>query len=62
MKLGFALTSGQVAYKRQENITTLAVYNADLINGRALDRLIIFVGKNMQSTWKPKNVLPKHFL
>ena len=51
---------GQTAYKttsgaRRENITTLAVVNAA---GRALDPLIIFQGKNMQSTWKPKHVLP----
>ena len=45
---------GEVAYKvtcgsGQENTTTLAVASA---TGRVLDPLIIFTGKNFQSTWK----------
>ena len=43
---------------RRENITTLAVVNAA---GRALDPLVIFAGKNMQSTWRGDKALPKTF-
>ena len=51
---------GETAYKvtsgaRRENISTLAVCNAE---GKALDPLIIFQGKNMQSTWKGEKALP----
>ena len=54
---------GQTAYKttsgaRRENITTLAVCNAA---GRVLDPVIVFAGKNMQSTWKPAKALPNTF-
>ena len=42
----------------RENITTLAVCNAA---GRALDPLIIFAGKNLQSSWRGENPLPKTF-
>ena len=51
---------GKTAYKitcgaRRENISTLAVVNAA---GRVLSHLIIFGGKNMQSTWRGSNALP----
>ena len=54
---------GKTAYKitcgaRRENVTTLAVVNAA---GRALDPLVIFAGKNMQSTWRGNNALPGTF-
>lgn len=54
---------GKTAYKvtcgaGRENITTLAVCNAA---GRALDPLIIFQGKNLQTTWRGKDVLPNTF-
>ena len=54
---------GETAYKvtcgaGRENITTLAVVNAA---GRALDPLIIFPGKNLQSTWRGDNPLPEMF-
>ena len=51
---------GEVAYKLtcgagRENITTLAVCNAA---GKTLDPLIVFSGKNLQSTWRPDDALP----
>ena len=51
---------GEVAYKTtwgasRENNSTLAACNAA---GRALDPLIIFTGKNFQSTWRGKKTLP----
>ena len=51
---------GEVAYKitwgaGRENISTLAACSA---SGRALDPLIIFSGKNFQSTWKGETPLP----
>ena len=54
---------GTSAYKitygaRRENITTLAVANAA---GKVLDPLIIFSGKNLQSTWRGNNALPNTF-
>ena len=54
---------GEAAYKvtcgaGRENTTTLAVCNAA---GHALDPLIIFLGKNLQSTWRGENALPKTF-
>ena len=54
---------GEVAYKvipgaRRENITTLAVCNAV---GRAVDPLIIFKGKNYQSSWAGDKGLPNIF-
>ena len=54
---------GETAYKttsgaRRENITTLAVCNAA---GKALDPVIVFGGKNMQSTWKSDKALPKTY-
>ena len=42
----------------RENITVLAVNCAD---GTALDPLIIFKGKNLQSTWHGNKALPKTF-
>ena len=42
----------------RENITVLAVCNAA---GIALDPLVIFKGKNMQSTWFGDNALPNTF-
>ena len=53
----------EVAYKvicgsGQENITTLAVAS---VTGHVLDPLIIFTGKNFQSTWKGSNALPNTF-
>ena len=53
-KTAFKVTCGA----RRENITTLAVVNAA---GRALDPLVIFGGKNMQSTWQGDKALPKTF-
>ena len=49
----------QAAYKysfgaHRQNITKLAVCNAA---GKVLDPLIIFAGKNFQSTWREKNAL-----
>ena len=54
---------GEVAYKvtcgaGRENTTTLAVVNA---TGRVLDPLVIFSGKNFQSTWRGKKALPNTF-
>ena len=54
---------GQTAYKttsgaRRENITTLAAVNSA---DRALDPVVIYQGKHMQSTWKPKQALPDSF-
>ena len=54
---------GEVAYKvrpgaRRENITTLPVCNAV---GRAMDPLIIFKGKNYQSSWAGNKGLPNIF-
>ena len=54
---------GEVAYKVtpgacRENITTLAVCNAV---GRAMDPLIIFKGKNYQSSWAGNKGLPNIF-
>ena len=51
---------GETAYKvtcgaGRENTTTLAVCSAA---GRALDPLIVFSGKNLQSTWRGENALP----
>ena len=51
---------GEVAYKvtcgsGRENTTTLAVVSAA---GRVMDPLIIFSGKNFQSTWRGKKALP----
>ena len=51
---------GETAYKitwgaGRENISTLAAVSA---SGRALDALIIFSGKNFQSTWKGNKSLP----
>ena len=43
---------------RRENITTLAVCNAA---GKVLDPLIIFQGKNFQSTWRGSQALPNCF-
>ena len=53
----------EVAYKvtpgaHRENITTLPVCNAV---GRAMDPLIIFKGKNYQSTWAGDKGLPNIF-
>ena len=42
----------------RENITVLAVCSA---NGNALDPLVIFKGKNLQSTWRGKKGLPDTF-
>ena len=42
----------------RENITVLAVNCA---NGTALDLLIVFKGKNLQSTWHGDKALPKTF-
>ena len=42
----------------RENITVLGVANAA---GVALDPLIIFAGKNMQSTWYGNKALPNTF-
>jgi len=42
----------------RENITVLAVCNAA---GIALDPLIIFKGKNMQSTWIGDRALPRTY-
>ena len=55
---------GETAYKvtcgaRRENITVLAVVNAE---GRALDPLVVFNGKNMQSTWRGEKALPGSIL
>ena len=52
---------GETAYKLtcgsgRENTTTLAAVCA---SGRVLDPLIIFSGKNFQSTWRGKDVLPE---
>ena len=54
-------TKGKPAYEvtcvaQQENITTLAVCNAA---GKALDPLIFFNGKNLQSSWRGDRALPK---
>ena len=54
---------GEVAYNvacgsGRENSITLAVASA---TGRVLDPLIIFIGKNFQSTWKGSNALPNTF-
>ena len=51
---------GEVANKitsgaDRENITVLAAYNA---SGKAIDPLVIFTGKNFQSSWKGKSPLP----
>ena len=42
----------------QENTTILGVCNGA---GRVLDPLIIFQGKNLQSTWRGNKALPKTF-
>ena len=42
----------------RENITTLAVCSA---SGKALDPLIVFAGKNLQSTWRGENPLKDTF-
>ena len=52
---------GETAFKLtcgagRENTTTLAAVCA---SGRVLDPLIIFSGKNFQSTWRGKDALPK---
>ena len=39
----------------RENITVLAACNA---SGKAIDPLVIFTGKNFQSSWKGKSPLP----
>ena len=54
---------GEVAYKvtagaGRENITTLAACNAA---GRVLEPLIVFSGKNLQSTWRVDKALPGTF-
>ena len=54
---------GKTAYKitcgaGRENTTTLAVCNAA---GRVLDPLIVFSGKNLQSTWQGDRALPDTF-
>ena len=54
-KLGFKLSYGLC----RENITTLAVCNA---TGKVLDPLIIFQGKNFQSSWRGDMALPNTFL
>ena len=51
---------GETAYRvtpgaGRENTATLAVANAA---GRALSLLIVFQGKNFQSTWKGERALP----
>ena len=53
-------TRGEVAYKvtwgaGRENISTLAACNAE---DRMLDPLIIFSGKNFQTTWRGQHPLP----
>ena len=53
-------TRGDVAYKlswgaRRENISTLAACNGE---GWVLDPLIIFAGKNFQTTWRGQSPLP----
>ena len=52
---------GKAAWKTtcgagRENVTVLATCSA---SGRALDPLIVFSGKNFQSTWKGTQALPK---
>ena len=42
----------------RENITTLAVCSA---SGEALDPLIVFAIKNLQSTWRGENPLKDKF-
>ena len=54
-KPGFKLSYGA----RRENITTLAVCNA---TGKVLDPLIIFQGKNFQSSWCGDMALPNIFM
>ena len=51
---------GKTAYRvtagaGRENTTTLAVANAA---GKALPHLIVFQGKNFQSTWRSENFVP----
>ena len=54
---------GEVGFKTtgsagQENKTVLGACNGA---GRVLDPLIIFQGKNLQSTWRGNKALPKTF-
>lgn len=54
---------GETAYKvtcgaGRDNTTTSAVCNAA---GRVLDPLIVFAGKNLQSTWRGDRALPETF-
>ena len=54
---------GEVAYKvtcgaGRENTTTIAVCSAA---GRVLDPLIVFSGKNLQSSWRGDKALPKTY-
>ena len=63
LKCKVVSVKGQTAYKvtcgaRRQNITTLAVCSAA---GEVLDPLIVFTGKNLQSTWRGANALPNTF-
>ena len=53
-EVGFTTTGGA----GRENTTVLGVCNGA---GRCLDPLIIFQGKNLQSTWRGNKALPKTF-
>ena len=60
LKCRVVSVKGKTAYKvtcgaRRENTTTLAVCSAA---GRVLDPLIVFSGKNLQSTWRGDKALP----
>ena len=59
-KIKVVSAKGETAYRvtagaGRENTTTLAVANAA---GKALPPLIVFQGKNFQSTWRGENALP----
>ena len=63
LKCKVVSVKGKTAYKvtcgaRRENTTTLAVCSAA---GRVLDPLIVFSGKNLQSTWRGDRALPGTF-
>ena len=63
LKCKVVSVKGEIAYKvscgaRRENITTLAVCSA---SGQVLDPLIVFAGKNLQSTWRGNKALPNTY-
>lgn len=62
-RLKVVSVKGKTAYKvtcnaGRENTTTLAIYTA---SGSAPDPLIVFSGKNLQTTWRGDRALPGTF-